>query len=287
MLDLAWDAPDECPTGAEVSADVMHIVGSSETRHVVVHATVQKDGPVWTLVLDTQSGEEAGQRTLHGATCAEVAKAGVIVMALTLDPNGMSPPPTAVVAPPAPVVPPPPVIAPAAPVVPRAVWATLRIEGGAAFATLPSTAPFAAVAAGARLARGAARLGVAGLLENSESAPAGSSGSFWLFSTFADVCGAPIAARRFELWACVGAQIDRMAAAGHGVTSPSTAVVWWLAPRVGLEPSLGLIDRLRLVLPLEVSFPLYRPTFTLDGVGPVFRPALVFVRVSLGAEVRF
>jgi hypothetical protein len=78
-----------------------------------------------------------------------------------------------------------------------------------------------------------------------------------------------------------------LAARGYGVTDPATAENYWLAPVVGLEPAIVIVNRVRAVLLLELAFPLDRSTFVIEGVGPIFRTPPVTGTASLGLEVDF
>jgi hypothetical protein len=169
------------------------------------------------------------------------------------------------------------------------LFVTARATGGASFGSQPGVAPRVAASIGVRFGRFAARSGVAFAAETSEPSTVlpSAGGALWLFAIETRACGSFLRAGRLDLAGCAGADVALLAARGYGVTAPARAETWSLAPAIGFEPAFLLADRFRIVLPLELSFPLDRPTFTIDGLGPIFRPSPVSGRVSLGLELDF
>jgi hypothetical protein len=166
-FELSWEAPAGCPAAAEIEANVARIVGLREKRPVTVRALAREVDGGWRLDLHTRTNDEEGERELRGASCAEVASAAVVVIALTIDPEVMALPPPPPPLPPPPPPPPPPAPPPRT----RALFATLRLVGGAAFAAPPGVAPRVALSAGVRSGRFAAGAGVSFAAETSVSAP--------------------------------------------------------------------------------------------------------------------
>jgi len=285
-LELHWEAPEGCPTAGEIEAEVSRIVGTSPgaDRQVVVDVKVHGGRP-WTVLLHTRSGGDEGERMLEGASCQEVASAAVLVIALTIDPNAAPAPPPPTPAPPPAPQPPPIPPAPAA----RPVRVVLQTSAGVALETLPGIAPFVSVAAGVLVGRVAVYAGASFVPETSQTVAAlpGAGGRFWLLGLDVIACAEPVASGRFELWGCAGIELQRMAGSGFGVTDPKNAYEVWAAPRIDAVPALAVAPRIRLLLPVGVSAPLERPTFALGGVGPVFGPPPVGLRVGLGGEVHF
>jgi hypothetical protein len=301
-MDLSWDAPEGCPSAADIRAEVTRIVGDRERRRVTVRAQARQEERGWTLELRTRAGDEEGERTLQAATCEEVAKAAVVIIALTIDPDEMaaappSPPRAAPEPRPPPLLPPPRPTAP--PNTTQAWYAAVLSGAGVSFATPPGAALFLWLAGGVRAGRIAAHAGVSVGTETSESAPLPSApsagGKFWLISAFGRGCVAPLLGR-FEIWGCGGLEIDRLAASGYGVTSPGSGHGVWLAPAIGVEPGWAVARTVRVTLPAWIAFPLDRPSFQLAELPAatpnptptlVFRPPAVLPRVSLGLQVLF
>jgi hypothetical protein len=285
---LSWDAPEGCPSAADVQDEVTRIVGEHERRQVTIRAQARQNERGWTLELHTRAGDEEGERTVQGATCEEVAKAAVVIIALSIDPDVMG----AVQPPPPPTLPlpsPEPPPRPPTPPPETAAWHAVVLSGaGVSFATPPGATPFVWAAGGLRMGRIAGHAGVMMAAETSESAPLlpSAGGSFWLISAFGRGCLAPLLGR-LEVWGCGGLEIDRLAARGYGVTRPGSGSDIWFAPAIGVEPGWAVASSLRVALPMWAAFPLDRRNFTLAGVGPLFRTSVVLPRVSLALQVLF
>ena len=87
---LDWDAPVQCPTGADVRNEVMRLLGTSASsgQSLSVRAAVTADGESrWTLTLKTSVNGESGERVLVGRSCRAVTDAAVLTLALTLNPE--------------------------------------------------------------------------------------------------------------------------------------------------------------------------------------------------------
>ena len=113
-LALSWNAPEGCPTREAVQQEVLALLGGRPPNELQVNVDVSKqsDGS-WEASLT--SSAEPTPRKLTGQTCATVAKAAGVVIALMVDPAsntapavGKQPIPTA-------VDPPPPAPAPERP----------------------------------------------------------------------------------------------------------------------------------------------------------------------------
>jgi hypothetical protein len=91
-LSLLWHAPAPatCPTAADVEAEVLRLAGTelrvTQSLEVEATAALGQDGK-WTLTLRTRLGGVSGERVLRGDSCREVAEAGALVLALTLNPE--------------------------------------------------------------------------------------------------------------------------------------------------------------------------------------------------------
>src|SRR5580658_1472911 len=88
-LTLTWDAPPECPSEGDVVADVQRRLGASVSgKMVVAHAKVsRRRDSTWRVVLVATQDGAKGQRTLDAPTCAAVASATALILALTIDPR--------------------------------------------------------------------------------------------------------------------------------------------------------------------------------------------------------
>ncbi len=87
-LELSWDAPPQCPTGAQVRAEVHELVlGAQDPQSTRVVAKVSAlDGGGWRLELDVDNELVSGRRTLLAESCADLAHATAMVAAIAIDP---------------------------------------------------------------------------------------------------------------------------------------------------------------------------------------------------------
>lgn len=88
---------------------------------------------------------------------------------------------------------------------------------------------------------------------------------------------------------CVGGELGSIRASAFGVTDPGEADTMWLAARLGggLAWAPRAVPAFRLWVALSGIVPWTRPRFVVEGRGPVFRPAVVSGRGSIGVELRF
>jgi len=298
-LALAWDAPDECPSGTDVEARVARLLADS--RRVADAAPVEARVKVtrvregrWTARLTTRIDGIAGDRTMYAASCDLLASASALVIALAIDPElGVAPPsdaPASSSAPPASSSAPPPVVPPPAPTSSEPPSSPHVIAGAwiaADSGMLPSLAPGAGLLVG--LGDRAWSLGAYGeawlpSTATSDSRP-GAGGDFDRVDL--GVRGCARLGARFTFGSCLGAELDRAHARGFGVTSPGEATRLWIAARGGAELGLRISDVMFVPLHVDAIVPFSRPTFALENVGAVFRPAPVGVRASLGLTLHF
>jgi len=112
QLELRWEAPIECPTGADVRAEVARLLGGVLPAELSLRAegeaTRSDDG--WTMRLHTSMGGEEGERELAGERCEELGEAAALILALMIDPIAVAenepeeadPPPNSMGDPPSP-----------------------------------------------------------------------------------------------------------------------------------------------------------------------------------------
>ncbi len=85
---IAWDAPRGCPAAEKVRARVIENLGRElREGEVVAQLAVTKRGRRWKVTMTVKLGEaEPGVRTLEAGSCAELAEAAALILALTIDP---------------------------------------------------------------------------------------------------------------------------------------------------------------------------------------------------------
>jgi hypothetical protein len=169
-LELDWRAPDECPAGAEVRAELERIA-HARPGHVLaplvaraeVRREASRDKP-YRLKLHTEHEGQHGERELAAADCRDLVRATTLVLALAfgagveIAESEPAPPPPA--PPPPPPPPPPPAERSDAPPpeVPRELRAALWLAGGVQLGLLPRAAGLLGVGGSLRL--GPASLGL-------------------------------------------------------------------------------------------------------------------------------
>lgn len=300
-FELTWTAPAGCPDRASVLASVERLVTTMPAEALFVTAVAHEDGDRWTVELE-MSGAATGSRTLHARSCASVARATALIVALALDPQASlnaaeePAPPEPIVAPPGPpvVVPPPPPPPPAPPE-----------------PSLLSRTPRAVVFAGASAERALVPGIVAGALVGG--------GVIWQtlrvdlaarFSPSTHVslpsrpsAGADLSAIDLALRSCLGRTVwhvaahgcatvraSRLSGEGSGVTEAYRESLDLFA----LEPSVLVRFPARSTVGLELDaaavIPLVHPDFVIaNGTSSeaLFRVSAVGARVILAASVLF
>jgi len=96
LLLLEWQAPSTCPTRETVLDRTERLVGSthvaSATTELRVRASVEQSlTGVWQLLFDSSQGS-AQARQMQGKSCAEMADAAALLLALLIDPTLPEPP---------------------------------------------------------------------------------------------------------------------------------------------------------------------------------------------------
>ena len=118
-ISLDWRAPAECPGEAQIMANVERLLGSRTARPaepIEVVASVSRDKSGFRVRIETRKAE-AQVRELRGASCAAIANATALILAMMIDPSVASAArataPSGSSDPPAPAPPSPPPAAPA------------------------------------------------------------------------------------------------------------------------------------------------------------------------------
>jgi hypothetical protein len=321
-ITLAWSAVASCPDAGEVRAEIDRVLGGPPSpesrRYLRAQATVSSSARGGFHVhLVTDLGGVPGERDFDGPTCAAVARATALIVALTFDPDALT---RHAEAPPLPPPPPPPPPAPPAPpprVPPYVPDPTLLPE------PLPDTGPLLppALPDGARRVLFAA--GVVGSVSLGDVPKVGAaiggrlgilvdrfrvdlSLSYWpdqtatlatlpaagghvhLLAGAASGCWAALRAP-VELSPCLGVEVGSMGATGFGVSAPGSGSALWVAPLAQAAAALPFAGRFAARLDLAALVPVLRPPFVLTGTGPapVYTAGPVVGRATLGLEARF
>jgi hypothetical protein len=291
-LVITWSAPDGCPSADTLRAEVRRMAGAAAaaTDQIEAHAAVVRDHAGWQLTLTTRAGALSGERKLSAPDCAELGRAAALVIALMINPAADPSAAPSVVQP---AAPPTPIAAPAPPPPPEsrfALGADLRLGAG--------ELPGGAAGIGARFAAGGgvfsfqARGALWFPRDAGSAAKPSAGGSFGAADLSLAGCAT---ARRATARNAAARSDQRLAPAiclgaaliGTHVSDPGSATAISAGPLLEGAVRVRISARNALRVGVEALAPLSRPSFALAGVGPVFRPAVLSLRASVGWELNF
>jgi hypothetical protein len=312
-VSLEWVAPSECPSAAEVRAELERLLGGPPRlpggTKLVARASVRHED-LWRVVLQTGTAPDERWRSLEADTCQGLADAVALILALAIDPNAVAehradPPraPSQTDTHPAPAN----ARQPLAPPV-RSSGATEPSRAperasprgrvhwlvGPAAAAQIGMLPEPSVALGAEVGAEYDRfeLGLAGQSSVGPASaairsPARAGGRFRFRSASLVGCFLPVGGW-LRAGLCADFDFGIMKGRAFGVTRSATQTVPWFA--VGAGGLLQWRPGSHLSVPLRVDalVPTSRPRFVITHVeGQVFRTAVVSGRVTLGVDFRY
>ncbi len=266
-LELAWDAPEGCPDGKAVRAQVLRLAGATTQASRLVRAkgAIRSVGTGLILSLVTEFDAVAGERTLRGVSCDSLTTAAALVLAMIVNPD-MAVSPPAAVAPEAPS----PASAPAV----RAIW-QVGAHTGVQTGVIGDPSPFYGLSVGIALGRLSLHL-LPSLTPPQDVFIPGTQprvgGRLWLAAADALVSWSlrlgPVVFRP-----CLGWNVSRLHGRGLGVVQASQNTVYWSAAELAMVADLRLGRHLLVEIGGMAQVPLHRPRFYLDDIGAVSRPA--------------
>jgi hypothetical protein len=284
-LELHWRAPAECPSAAEVRAELEHIARARPGLALTplrASADVEKRGATYALELHTEHAGERGERQLEAADCKTLVRTLTLVMALAYGagvemaeeaplevlPVPSEPPPSAAPTRERPATDPP---SPAEIRLDR-LSTGLWLAGGVTLGLLPTAAP--SLVAGIELARGAWSVGLRlqAWPTLSDSVDANVHARFDALGGQLQGClRLPVSV--LELGLCAALRAAALRGRSLGATSDGSATAAWyaLGGVAALSWPRGRWLALRIEAGLAAS--LNRPHFVIDGVGSVQRVA--------------
>ncbi|MBX3207130.1 MAG: hypothetical protein KF764_18935 [Labilithrix sp.] len=299
-LELAWDAPAGCPDAAFVTARVEAILRGPPAAPVAVVArgTVERAGAAYHLALTLRTGDLEETRAFDAATCAALAEAAAVVVALAIDPSRddasteRTPPPEPTPAPEAP--PPPPAARPKrnrSPTSPRPPAPISRVAlglGGAlGLGALPEASGAVLVSGTLRLER--VRVGLLGSVTMPVSATFDRSAGATFHQLEAGAFGSylvpigPVA-----IGPAANLELSHVRVRGFGIREPKLSTTFWPTAVVGARLEAKLASRLGLFSRADALFPIAAPAFSLatpEGSVRLHEPGLPALRLSLGLEI--
>lgn len=325
---ITLEAPAECPDEASLRAELERLLGEAARQgpRLEARARVERLGPRGYAISVSMLREgRASERRLEGESCATLVEAAALLTAIAHDPSAVvergatkadaapepAPPPEQ------PVQPVSPPLAPSAPVLPWS-WApplpspttpqsslgfVARAGATLGLGDLPGLGVGTSLALGLSVDAYRAELGFelglgsTGALDGRPDAGADFSRVVGLVRGCRRLAPWRSSTRtaprpgRFELAACLGAELGVLAGEGYGVASPERGSAFWAAPRLDLRPSLGLVGPLSLGAEVGLAIPVDPRRYVIRGtdgaaVLVVHEPAPVAGRAGLALELR-
>jgi hypothetical protein len=295
-LNLAWDAPPECPSRIQVQTDVARLLGGTipmpQGGALDAQAKVEH-GQVWSVAITTQHAGQTGRRTIQSGSCQEVADATALIIALMIDPDAVAAhaqdpkvdqPPTAA---PSPENATPP--SPALEARPGGLLATIHAQGS--LGTLPGLDVGAGVGLGLAGRRWRIELrGTYGLRRDQvahASAPPGAYGQFNFTGGAFSGCF-NLGHDAVDFGPCADAELGVVSAKGFGVSVGFPAHTTWVALGAGGYVAIALGSHVNIPIHIDVLAPLLRPEYVFKDVeGRVYQAPPVGARIHAGVAWRF
>jgi hypothetical protein len=278
---------EDCPDGAELGGAIEAIlkralsVPAAPEQTLRVEVDFTRHGDRYQAALRLRGAKE-GERVLddRGSTCAALAEATGVTLALLLDREleHQAPPPP----PPEPAPPPPP-----PPTTERAgTRGWLSILAGPTFGLVPQTSLGAGAAVG--IDHGPFWMEIAGRHVAAQSTPFGP-GSVRVALTMADLelCGSlALSGEALRTALCAHAAAGRLAAEGVGYPTSTSAALTWLAAGGGARIGGIVGGRWHWGMRSAVLIPAREQTFSVQNAGIAYDTSRVAIAVDLEIGVR-
>jgi hypothetical protein len=302
-LNLSWIAPAECPTAAEVVADVLRLRAWDAPLPPLQAAVEVARGSsgAWSVSIRTVSEAGTSTRSMAGESCAALAQAAALYLALALEASGAVslsvPEPTDPSAP----KDPPSIVVPgdATPLTARArtfpdeptttdglrhlsLAASLRVDS----ATLPRPVGGAELSAAWRA--GALRLEAAGTYWFQQrdlllQAPA-AGGDFSMISAALRIC-TQFGGGSFAIGPCLAFNVDHVHANGYGAFEIAGGSTTWPGGALGGIAAWRFVRWGMVRATADADAPFARPRFIVVNSDAQHRPAAVSMRLGIGVEL--
>ena len=315
-LRLTWKAPAGCPSGERVREAALKSAGKAGLEPLEADARVEQ-GERWKVTIrSTRNGTAAEERTVEGASCAAVADATAVILAIAMIPPGKDAAAAgkakgaqeeaeagATVAARVEAIAATPASAPSTSASTSASTSTSTRErpaapartekhgfaGNLGAATDGTTMPAAALGGRVGLAwtPGRARVEIVGAFFSAQSKTTATSAAGARFNLLvAGVRGCfALLQGAVELSPCVGVDLQTMSAKGFGATQNYDANGAWMSAAGGGLVRVPLASWFALRADVDAIAPFSRPTFVVEGDGAVHRPSAIGARAGIGAEL--
>jgi hypothetical protein len=295
-LQLTWRAPEGCPSGAEVQAQVAELLGGRDlpaSRRLVAVTTVERtERGTWTVRLETMLEGTSGQRVFEGDSCKTVASTTALILAFALDPDAATrnaqrkenPPagePKKASAPEPPPIPPPKPVEP-----PR-----LRLQGALDLAVVSGLLPKPTLAARAivgaqRRAVGAEITALASDERDKIIDRTSVGGSFRLLSLGARIFWEPLD-RPWTMRLFGGGELEHVIGKGLGVSHPASGSATMPALALAAQVGWPLSSHLSFHIEGGATARIDRARFVLSPAGSVYEVPVVTFSGATGLELSF
>jgi hypothetical protein len=302
--DLTVEAPASCVDPSTLVDEVGDLIGKPLASVADVGFRVritQVPAGRWRLHLEMLAPRAAGDgaaavrgsREIEGATCAELAGAASVAIAVSIRSiaDAAAPPEPSPRG--APILTTQPTLAVRAPTTttearrPPDPWhASVALALVTDSGALPNTGLGGEIEGD--IQRRSLRLALLATWFGSQNAvaPENAGGSFQLGLGAALGCFAP----RWGRWtalACGGFELGRLAGTGLGVARPETGSALWRAARADLGLTAAVSANTAFLLRGGLALPLSRPEFVFNGTDLVYRPSGLAGRLTAGFELAF
>jgi hypothetical protein len=316
-LQLQYDAPDECPTRSAVEAAALRLAGQMPRAPVVASVYIEHTDNGYRAHVRTHAGTR--QRMLEDTSCASVAEAVQVLLALTIDPEAPVGGTATLSTPSAdapehdPATPINHARSQAQPAAINEMRASAYRDATEVTSAEPDGAhkPSAILSALVGIESGAmpdvAEVGTVGLSvpvfarwrlterghlwrDSSQTLPGTSAGgAFALWTLGSGACLMTTVATPATA-VCVGLEAGRLSGSSYGVRRNGSGNSLWLAPFTGLQASVPASRFVSLVLDAELAVPLVRRGFNLQDVGAaessqIHKPSALSARINIGLSL--
>jgi hypothetical protein len=297
---LAWDAPDECPSAQGVLERLTDLLGQTPaawSRYERVSVSMQRDTRSgWLLLLTLERGDDSQQRTLSAPRCEELGNAAAVALAIALGDDEQADAAQIEWEQPAPATAPQPASERDDPArarlpEPRAsagVQIVTGAEGVLDVLALGKATFGVGVHAGVHSARFGA--GLYGLLLPGRSEPVGDGVSqrvdFALLAGGVRACYRVLSGRA-HADTCGAFELGSLSADARGLVAASDSRDLWLATGLGVDLGWDLTPALALSARAEGLVPLVTESYVVNESETVTTTPDVTLRAALGLAVQF
>jgi hypothetical protein len=304
-IDLAWEAPAECPSLSSVRRATERLLGKSldrlPARNVHAQGTVSRnDAGNWVLHIVLAAGDHVEDETLIAKKCHSLSDAMALKVALAIDPlavvDSVKPEPVPDTEnPAAPSDEPAPRSPSPSPSVPRSRSPSrsrmdigVRAVAGVGLGPLPGVTPGTALYGSLQFPTFRLELGAQaawGGVARYEALP-NVGANLALFAGTLRGC-AVAGSGRFLFPLCVGVDLGFLRGSGFGGQPNASTTGLWGGVSAGPALQLRIASALSLWAEVDASLTLLQPEFHTRNLGTLYSPPAAGSRAALGFELKF